>query len=89
MMPEHERSEEKVRTGSGSDRVMRQARHLDVKAFLVLDYEGPQPVATTTPRGLPARGPRPAPGSDFALRKGESSMDHTQRIANCPLDQLE
>jgi hypothetical protein len=24
-------------------------------------------VATTTPRGLPARGPRSAPGSDFVL----------------------
>ena len=34
--------------------------------------QGPEvnanPVATTTPRGLPARGPRSAPGSVFVLR---------------------
>src|SRR6266705_6468312 len=27
------------------------------------------PVAITTPRGLPARGPRPAPGTDYWLRR--------------------
>ncbi len=27
------------------------------------------PVASTTPRGLPARGPRSAPGSDFVLEE--------------------
>ncbi len=29
-----------------------------------LQHEDIHPVATTTPRGLPARGPRSAPGSD-------------------------
>jgi hypothetical protein len=43
----------KVRTWSGSDRVHKNSQ-----------FFSNDPVATTTPRGLPPRGPRPAPGSD-------------------------
>src|SRR5258708_3351428 len=46
-----------VSTGSGSDRVQRTHDR---------GSRSRDPVATTTPRGLPARGPRPAPGTDSA-----------------------
>ena len=34
-------------------------------SILTGSWGTPHPVATTTPRGLPAREPRSAPGSDF------------------------
>ncbi|HEX5704236.1 MAG TPA: Smr/MutS family protein [Pyrinomonadaceae bacterium] len=46
-----------VSTGSGSDRVRSSAS----VAFVDHDH----PVASTTPRGLPAQGPRSAPGTDL------------------------
>ena len=45
-----------VSTGSGSDRVAMIAR-IEIAGTV-------DPVASTTPRGLPARGPRSAPGTD-------------------------
>jgi len=48
-----------ISTGSGSDRVTMQ-----VMSTLCDRHD---PVAPTTPRGLPARGPRSAPGTDLVL----------------------
>src|SRR5258705_1699984 len=49
-----------VSTGSGSDRVAGYGANLD--------REDHYPVASTTPRGLPARGPRSAPGTDLIFK---------------------
>ena len=49
-----------VNTGSGSDRVTILAISILAKSY--------DPVASTTPRGLPARGPRSAPGTDLIVK---------------------
>ncbi len=49
----------RVRTASGSDRILRATQHKHLFRKLLFD-----PVASTTPSGLPARGPRSARGSD-------------------------
>ena len=62
---------EEVRTGSDSDRVSchpreRQSQLSDwIAKKQTLFRRSAYPVAPTTPAGLPGRGPRSAPGSDF------------------------
>ena len=55
-----------VSTGSGSDRVA-----LTAISFLVMNRD---PVASTTPRGLPARGPRSTPGTDLIAKVGTLTL---------------
>src|SRR4051794_34480349 len=58
-----------VSTGSASDRVALAADSKDRK----FQYCGP--VGSTTPRGLPAGGPRPAPGTDIILKVAQTVDD--------------
>src|SRR5438309_11859981 len=62
----------RVRTASGSDRILRATRHKHLFRKLLFD-----PVASTTPSGLPARGPRSARGSD--TNRGDFSHSNYTR----------